>query len=159
MKHYDIESCEQLIKDHKLKGYTDKEIYDMLDVVCDYDFFHFDIMQREANEIQLLFLPIDATPEQRHAFIHDTFAKGWSIRTIAAHMAMPKTTVHRMLATPKEKIFQKVSQPPISPSKQERPEGSMTEQPSSPSKLEGVGGSMTKSSESTKYKRKGNLAT
>ena len=109
MKHYDIESCEQLIKDHKRKGYTDKEIYDMLDVVCDYDFFHFDIMQREANEIQLLFLPIDATPEQRHAFIHDTFAKGWSIRTIAAHTAMPKTTVHRMLATPKEKIFQKVS--------------------------------------------------
>ena len=98
---FDDEACQLLAKKYQDKGYDQETIQQQLEQQRGRKFFYFLTMQEKASENQLLFLPLDATPEQRLTFIHDTFAKGWSIRTIAAHCCTPKTTVHRLLATPK----------------------------------------------------------
>ena len=98
---FDDEACQLLAKRYHDKGYDQETTQQQLEQQRGRKFFFFLTMQEKVAENQLLFLPLDATPEQRLTFIHDTFAKGWSIRTIAAHCCTPKTTVHRLLATPK----------------------------------------------------------
>ena len=127
---FDDEACQLLAKKFQDKGYDQETIQQQLEQQRGRKFFYFLTMQEKASENQLLFLPLDATPEQRLTFIHDTFAKGWSIRTIAAHCCTPKTTVHRLLATPKPSFN--------SPSKIDL-DDTVT---SSPSKIEGARGSM-----------------
>ncbi|MBR5086454.1 MAG: helix-turn-helix domain-containing protein, partial [Muribaculaceae bacterium] len=67
--------------------------------------FHFFFLEKDVNELQILFLPQDATREQQLEFIHDTFSKGWSIRNIAAHTGISKSTIHRLLATTREQLL------------------------------------------------------
>ena len=140
---FDDEACQLLAKKFQDKGYEQETIQQQLEQQRGRKFFYFLTMQEKASENQLLFLPLDATPEQRLTFIHDTFAKGWSIRTIAAHCCTPKTTVHRLLATPKP-----TGEPQNSPSKIDM-DDTVTSSPSkidqsedsiinSPSDLEGV---------------------
>ena len=150
---FDDEACQLLAKKFHDKGYDQETIQQQLEQQRDRKFFYFLTIQEKASENQLLFLPLDATPEQRLTFIHDTFAKGWSIRTIAAHCCTPKTTVHRLLATPKPSFN--------SPSKIEGDTGGVCQEEkgntspskidlddtiiSSPSKIEGARGSMNTS--------------
>ena len=131
---YDEEACRLLAETYRSRGYDEIVLQRNIDQVRGRKFFHFISLQTDVCETQLLYLPLDATPEQRLTFIHDTFAKGWSIRTIAAHSLMPKSTVHRLLATPKNST-------PSSPSKVDqwcKPNADVRE--SSPSKIEGAGG-------------------
>ena len=140
---FDDEACQLLAKKFQDKGYDQETIQQQLEQQRGRIFFYFLTMQEKASENQLLFLPLDATPEQRLTFIHDTFAKGWSIRTIAAHCCTPKTTVHRLLATPKPS-FNSPSKIDLddtvisSPSKIDLDDTVI----SSPSKIEGARGSM-----------------
>ena len=128
---FDDEACQLLAKKFQDKGYDQETTQQQLEQQRGRKFFYFLTIQEKASENQLLFLPLDATPEQRLTFIHDTFAKGWSIRTIAAHCCTPKTTVHRLLATPKPSFN--------SPSKIDQSEDSII---NSHSKIEGARGSM-----------------
>ena len=140
---YDEEACRLLTETCRGEGCDEKALQAEIDQVRGRKFFHFITLQTDVCETQLLYLPLDATPEQRLTFIHDTFAKGWSIRTIAAHSLMPKSTVHRLLATPKNSVE---TIPESSPSKIEGDTGGVCpteqdggvcqEEKSSPSKID-----------------------
>ena len=117
--HYDEEEREGLIQHNRERGVSEEAIQRGLENLMGRKFFHFYITARGANELQLLFLPLDATRQQQLTFIHDTFSKGWSIRNIAAHTHLSKSTIHRLLSTPQD------------------------DETSSPSKIEQAGESMT----------------
>ncbi|MBQ3324358.1 MAG: helix-turn-helix domain-containing protein, partial [Muribaculaceae bacterium] len=62
---------------------------------------HFEFIRNDVSEQSLLFLSPDTPREQLVTFARDCFFKGWSIRDIAAHTALSKSTIHRLLAQPK----------------------------------------------------------
>ncbi|MBQ9584404.1 MAG: AAA family ATPase [Muribaculaceae bacterium] len=149
--HYDEEDRRHLTELNRRKGFDDKTINEALNPRIGRRYLHFFVTSREASELQLIFLPTDATREQQLDFIHDTFSKGWSIRNIAAHTCIPKSTIHRLLATTRQQLQQESLK--SSPSKIEGGRGSMTESnANSPSKIERDGESITKSNASSPSK-------
>ena len=104
--HYDEEDRERLTRINREIGFDDEAIHEAINPRIGRQYLHFFVTSREANELQLIFLPIDATRERQLDFIHDTFSKGWSIRNIAAHTRIPKSTIHRLLATTREQLRQ-----------------------------------------------------
>ena len=104
--HYDEEDRQRLTEMNRKKGFDDKTIHEAINPRIGRQYLHFFVTSRNANELQLIFLPIDATRDQQLEFIHDTFSKGWSIRNIAAHTRIPKSTIHRLLATTREQLQQ-----------------------------------------------------
>jgi|GEM_PF-1778156 len=66
------------------------------------DMLHFEFLKPNVSERSLLFLPPDAPKQQLIAFAHDCFSHGWSIRDIAAHTALSKSSIHRLLTTPEK---------------------------------------------------------
>ncbi len=149
--HYDEEDRRHLTELNRRKGFDDKTINEALNPRIGRRYLHFFVTSREASELQLIFLPTDATREQQLDFIHDTFSKGWSIRNIAAHTCIPKSTIHRLLATTRQQLQQESLK--SSPSKIGGGRGSMTESnANSPSKIERDGESITKSNVSSPSK-------
>lgn len=102
--HYDDEDRRLITKVNRERGFDDQAINEVLKPRIGRQYLHFFVTARNVNELQLIFLPVDATTEQKLAFIHDTFSKGWSLRNIAAHTSISKSTIHRLLATMKAQL-------------------------------------------------------
>ncbi len=58
----------------------------------------FNIIDVEVNERRLLYLSPGTDESKLMEFITDCYDRGWSIRAIADHTGVSKSTVHRMLA-------------------------------------------------------------
>lgn len=94
---YDEESQRAVIKRMKDNNKTQDHIDEYIDFIKDRPFLRFVLVQRNISETQLLYLPSNATKQQRDTYIRQTFAKGWSIRNIAEHTSSSKSTIHRLL--------------------------------------------------------------
>lgn len=99
---YDEESQRRVKEQMKENNKSRKHIDEYIDFIKDRPFLRFVAIGSDVSEAQLLYLPINATEQQRDTYIRQTFAKGWSIRNIADHCNIPKSTIHRLLATIKE---------------------------------------------------------
>ena len=84
------------------------------------DMLHFEFLKPNVSERSLLFLPPDAPKQQLIAFAHDCFSHGWSIRDIAAHTALSKSSIHRLLTTPEKNEENLSHTEPTSHSAQEK---------------------------------------
>ncbi|MBP5687733.1 MAG: AAA family ATPase [Muribaculaceae bacterium] len=108
---YDEESTQAIAQDMKNSGSTQKEIDNNIKSIKGRNFLRFDNVDFDIKETQLLYLPANATEEQKKTYIHETFARGWSIRNIAEHCNIPKSTIHRFL----QATLQKEPQPQTVP--------------------------------------------
>ena len=102
--HYNDEECDVIVERNLERGLSQEFIDQCMEDIRGRKHFHFFFLEKDVNELQILFLPQDATREQQLEFIHDTFSKGWSIRNIAAHTGISKSTIHRLLATTREQL-------------------------------------------------------
>ena len=120
---YDDEACRKIVDQARANGDDDEAIKRHIEFVIDRKCLRFEHIDDNVNETQLLYLPVSVSDENKLTFIHDTFARGWSIRNIAAHCNSSKSTVHRLLSTinNEEKKEPKLSQD------QERPLSSASE--------------------------------
>ncbi len=96
---YDDEACRKIVDQARANGDDDEAIKRHIEFVIDRKCLRFEHIDDNVNETQLLYLPDSASDENKLSFIHDTFARGWSIRNIAAHCNTSKSTVHRLLST------------------------------------------------------------
>ena len=95
---YDDEACSKIVDEARAKGCDDDSIKRHLEHVLARKCLRFEHIDNNVKETQLLYLPVNDSDEKKLTFIHDTFARGWSIRNIAAHCNTSKSTVHRLLA-------------------------------------------------------------
>ena len=82
-------------------GYQQHEAEGEVEHLRGMQLLHFEFIRNDVSEQSLLFLSPDTPREQLVTFARDCFFKGWSIRDIAAHTALSKSTIHRLLAQPK----------------------------------------------------------
>ncbi|MBQ3325527.1 MAG: helix-turn-helix domain-containing protein, partial [Muribaculaceae bacterium] len=82
-------------------GYQQHEAEGEVEHLRGMQLLHFEFIRNDVSEQSLLFLSPDTPREQLVTFARDCFFKGWSIRDIAAHTALSKSSIHRLLAQPK----------------------------------------------------------
>jgi len=121
---YDEESQREVIKHMRGNNKSQEQIDNYIDFIKDRPFLRFVLVRSGITESQLLYLPSNATKQQRETYIRQTFAKGWSIRNIADHTSLSKSTIHRLLqAQPSQpQETNPVTQPQASPQEQEQQE-------------------------------------
>ncbi|MBQ6279193.1 MAG: helix-turn-helix domain-containing protein, partial [Muribaculaceae bacterium] len=98
-------------------GYQQHEAEGEVEHLRGMQLLHFEFIRNDVSEQSLLFLSPDTPREQLVTFARDCFFKGWSIRDIAAHTALSKSSIHRLLAQPK--LPQQQQQQPQSQPQQE----------------------------------------
>ncbi|MBQ6278913.1 MAG: maleylpyruvate isomerase N-terminal domain-containing protein, partial [Muribaculaceae bacterium] len=81
-------------------GYQQHEAEGEVEHLRGMQLLHFEFIRNDVSEQSLLFLSPNTPREQLVTFARDCFFKGWSIRDIAAHTALSKSTIHRLLAQP-----------------------------------------------------------
>ncbi len=108
---YDDEACRKIVDQARANGDDDEAIKRHIEFVIDRKCLRFEHIDDNVNETQLLYLPDSASDENKLSFIHDTFARGWSIRNIAAHCNTSKSTVHRLLASINASVSPQPEQP------------------------------------------------
>ena len=65
---------------------------------CFKPYYRFKATGNKATEREFINIPADATPEQVEQFVNFCDTRGWSVRQIAEHLHIGKSTVHRILA-------------------------------------------------------------
>ncbi|MBR6490102.1 MAG: AAA family ATPase [Muribaculaceae bacterium] len=114
-----IDGATHYIKQIKARNIQrpDNQLVDTLKMKLDLNdntFLRFKYVNSGIRETQLLYLPEKANREQKKTYINETFARGWSIRNIAEHCNISKSTIHRFLqqqqAENKQKNKEKLSQ-------------------------------------------------
>ena len=98
--HYTHEECDNMVSRLVRSGYQQHEAEGEVEHLRGMQLLHFEFIRNDVSEQSLLFLSPDTPREQLVTFARDCFFKGWSIRDIAAHTALSKSTIHRLLAQP-----------------------------------------------------------
>ncbi len=75
-----------------------EEVNEAMLPTCFKPFYRFKITDQKVSERDLTNIPSTANPRQVEQFIFFCDIRGWSVRQIAEHMHISKSTVHRILA-------------------------------------------------------------
>jgi len=118
--HYTVEECDNLVRRLVSSGYEQHEAESEVEHLRGLQMLHFEFISANVNEQSLMFLSPDTPREQLVTFARDCFFNGWSIRDIAAHTALSKSTIHRLLAQPN--LPQEPKEQPQEPQEPQQPQ-------------------------------------